>query len=190
MSDTTPKSPRRLLCRRVDAAQAGRREEVDVRVRRERERDECAPVSGHLRDPVHAERLEHLLEKASRGESSEERERRDEARDDERKRCRQTPDAASRQIRAHDEPSERDADDERRDDDAECEQSGIPGEIERGRERRERAGALVGRQRSKCEVRDGNDCRERDESRRAHEQPRRAAAARRGRGRHARSHLR
>ncbi len=168
---------RGLLRRGIDASQTRRREEVHVRKRGERERDERSPVAGHLREAIDSDRLEHLLDETTWGERSEQGERCDEARDDERKRRREAPQPPSRQIGADDEPGERHADDERRDDDAEREDRRVPRQLERGGERGESAGALVGRERPQREIGDGEDCSERDEAGCCHEQPWRAAAA-------------
>ena len=119
---------RGVLERGILVAQRGGAEEVHVRVRREREREQRAPVAADVRELLDAERL---LGEASRPERAEEREGRDVARDHERERRCDAPGAPARQIGAGDEPRERDPDHDRRRRHAGDEQPGGDDELER-----------------------------------------------------------
>ena len=123
------KAAGRLLERRVHVAKRGLRQEKDVRIGRERQCRDRAPVAGRVGQALDPERL---LEQAALAEEAEQAEGRDVARDHERQRHRDGPGTAAGQVGAGDEPGGRDGDDDCRDDDAGDEQDGVYDEAERG----------------------------------------------------------
>ena len=135
---------RRLLRGGIDAPQARRGQEEHIRVGRERQGEQRAPVAVQLGNGLDAERLERLLEQAARSERAEERERGHEARDDERERGSEPPEPPAGQIRANDEPGERNADGQRGCDDPGAEQGGGDHELDCGRHGDERPCVGVG----------------------------------------------
>jgi len=103
----------------------GPREQEDVRIRRQGQGGERSPVSLHLREAVDSERIR---EEPSGAEEAEQAERRDVTRDHERQRGGCGPDPSRREVGSCDEPGERDADGDRRRDDAHCQDDGVPDE--------------------------------------------------------------
>ena len=180
---------RGLLRRGIDASQARRGKEENIRVGRERQGEQSTPVPVQLGNGLDAERLERLLEQAARSERAEERERGDEARDDEWERGGEAPEPPAGQIRANDEPGERDADGQCRGHDPGAEQGGGDHELDRGRHGDERPGVRVGGECPQSEVCERERRRARDDAGDQDEEERRATAGRRVRGRRAAAHL-
>ncbi len=181
-----PRLRARLLRRRVVAAQPRRREQEDVRVGRERQREQRSPVPRDLGKRLHAERLEQLLEQAARRERSEQGERGDEARDHERERRGEPPEPAAREVGPHHEPRERNADRERGQRRPQRRGAAVSTTSSTRRvERDERARVRVRGRGAEREVDERKRRRGADERRGGNEQERCASARRRDRGRRA-----